>query len=420
MNDINYKKGIETGLFLVFVVLLPYFPIRESMASYNVNIAYLAIVLAAILMKGGFVFDVTLKKVFFVFVFLQSLLLFSFISTSELFGGIGVFGSLLRPVVIYLFILYFYQGFNNINNHSDFISYIKGLTKPLVFVSILYIFLGGFEFLVGDFTFINLFYKRSNAYMSGIEFSSTTFMGSTYPSAFLGFFLLNILFLINKVSKKRYISVVCVFLIVMIVLSQSKPFILLAIFFYASYFVFAMGEKITRLVLSVFLIISPLLYFHMLDVFTKFLELISPNLKAARSMLVMISDTSSSGTLNTRLEQVFLSIDLVSEKLYLIGAGLGQEIYLESWIAEIIYRYGFLGLFIYVVVYLIITFKLYKYVFHARENIIFFSLFYWFSSLIFSQLSGLQIENGKTMVLSAFMFSLIMFVLRKKDFLLKN
>lgn len=420
MNKLNYREGFKTGLFLIFAILLPYFPSESSMASYNVNFVYFAIVLGAILLKGGFLFDLSLKKASLFFMVLQVYLLLSFIFSSEAFGGISDFGSLLRPTVILLFVLYFYQSFNNVRDYSDFHYYIKGLAKPILFLAVAYILLGFIEFLIGDFCFINLLYKRSAFYKTGIEFSSTTFMGSTYPSAFLGFFLLNVLFLINQFLKKRYLSLICLLLIFIIILSQSKPFILLVVSFYIIYFAFSMGKNFVKL--SFFLAFTFILFLYpfALDIITTFLEYLSPNLRAARSMLVIVSDTSSSGTLNTRLEQVYFSIDSVSSKLYLIGAGLGRELYLESWIAEVIFRYGFLGFTAYFVTYLIITYRLYKITFFSRKNIVFFSLFYWFSSLIISELSGLQVENGKTMVLSAFMFSMIMIVLGRKSLVLKN
>lgn len=403
----------------MLVALLPYFPTSGSMARYNVNFVFLAIVLLALAVNRILVLDRTLKKVIFFFIVLQLFLILSYLFGLELFNSVGDIGSLLRPVVVALFIVFFYQGYSGVSDYQSFYNYLKGLSGPIILISVLYVIVGGSEVILGDFKFINFLYKRAAIDKSGIEYSATTFMGSTYPSAFLGFFLLCVLAFINQFINRKRISLIIFLLMVTILFTQSKPFILLSFFYYIAYLVFSRGKFAVYLFSVISFLLLVLFYSFFFEFMIDFLKVFELNSKAARSLLVMMTDTESSGTLNTRIEQIDYAIESVASNLYLVGAGLGRDIYLESWVSEVIYRYGFFGLTTYVAAYLFVTYKLFSLVLSSRKGMVFFGLFFWFSTLPISQLSGMMIENGKTMVLSAFMFSLIFFIINNNRKALK-
>lgn len=120
-----------------------------------------------------------------------------------------------------------------------------------------------------------------------------------------------------------------------------------------------------------------------------------------KSFTVILSDPSASGTLSGRLEQVALA----KEGMMLggvVGAGSGSGVYLESWVAEFLYRYGFLGVvyfFAFIVLALLLSSKL-----RGRGVTL------WLFLLPLTQLSTASFLLSKTFFLSCLVFA---YVLRK-------
>lgn len=138
---------------------------------------------------------------------------------------------------------------------------------------------------------------------------------------------------------------------------------------------------------------------------------------AFRVLERLIFEFGSTGTIQTRLGQIELAW-LSSLSNYGFGAGLGRgdnQLHLESWVAATIYRYGIIGVSVYVLWFMWLAYRLLKrhqvsITLHMRM-ITYFG-FFWTITLPLSMVSGFQIETGKTAILSWFIVAVMLAVLR--------
>lgn len=298
----------------------------------------------------------------------------------------------------------FLQLSSKVKSRNDFLEYVSGLYFPLAIIVFIYISLGLSEFIIGNYSFINFLYKRSYKY--GIEHSATTFFGITYSSGFFGFSLLCLsipTFLL--LGKRRLLYLVSMLLILVVLLSQSKTMILSVLLFFPTYILLRKGGN-KYIFTSMLALFIPVFLIYGKGFLIYILNYLSSDFIAARSVLRIINNPEQSGTLSVRVEQVVNAWKLLSESSYLLGVGLGRSLYLESWIAEILYRYGVIGFFVYIIGYFLVAIKLFIKVL-SKDSALYVCLFIWFSFLPINQLSGLLIESGKTMVVFCFMLSII-------------
>lgn len=100
----------------------------------------------------------------------------------------------------------------------------------------------------------------------------------------------------------------------------------------------------------------------------------------------------NSNSLNTRTEQLIWALQ--NNQPCIIGGGIGKgEMMLESFYALYYYRYGLLGLFLYVLLILITSFKSFRIAKHEEKQNINTSLFYY-SMAIFFLISPMALSSS--------------------------
>ncbi|MBS0043583.1 hypothetical protein KFE26_14940 [Shewanella sp. M16] len=285
--------------------------------------------------------------------------------------------------------------------------YVVGRTlKTIVYLSICYVVI---ELLFNSHFHQLVFslYKREFRYE--LLFYGVTFFGTSYYSGYaflIVFYLCLINYSLNKVMV-NFLLILCS--AALVILSQSKTIILALFLSTYLYLIIVNKNYIFRLLL----LSAPVTLLFIFIANKGFLSdiLVSSGLRSAKSLDTLLMNTSNSGTLNVRMDQILYAFDIAYFQSYIFGAGLGRAEDLESLPAVFLYRYGLIGLaFHYIMVFIALFYSAYKiYVLrNSHYRIYALVVFLWLITLPITQLSGVMIEMSKLSYLSAIMVGYLM------------
>lgn len=257
-------------------------------------------------------------------------------------------------------------------------------------------------------------YKREN--LEILEDKVSSIFNTTYHFAFFLFFgflyYLNLLFLRLRTSSRKSLAIPLINLCVIfsfILLSQSRMFVITAIFITFLLFINAMCKASNKLnflipvTVAVILVSLAIVYFW--DEFSERFYYIVYGVDFLLSGKLDFSGDGV-GSFNTRINQILFSIDQISNNPF-IGVGSGKDLYLESLYSYLLYKYAVPGLiFYFAMIYFICKQAKILIDSNVTQDIrLFFQTCYWFfllSPLYF--LSGPLFEVPK---LSLFFFAII-------------
>ncbi|CAK3654564.1 Polysaccharide polymerase [Vibrio crassostreae] len=302
--------------------------------------------------------------------------------------------SVLRPTLLFLL----YVSTLEICRRYEF--YTTPEFKFLIVISFIYVILEVF-FLQYSQSFITFFYKRD--FRPELFFVGTTFFGTSYYSAY-SFYCIYLLSFVSLYNNRRLIDkVVLSMAFCLVVLSLSKTMIFSLLI--SSYLMLLVYVRIK--LVRFFLFFIPLLFTFILFYYqAEISEMLSDaGVPALSSIKTLLYDSSNSGSVITRSQQIIDSFELSQSHSAIFGAGLGQSASIESLPAVFLYRYGLIGLiFFYIVNLVLFIFSVYKLVQGGKENFaIYFALSLWLITLPITQLSGVMIEQSKMAFISAIM-----------------
>lgn len=114
------------------------------------------------------------------------------------------------------------------------------------------------------------------------------------------------------------------------------------------------------------------------------------------------------GSAKTRYEQIAFALSSSAEHYYL-GAGLGNDYWLESWIAMFTYRYGFIGLIIYCLFFITSAIFSFKKMRKSKSSAFIFIYAFstiWYINIPIIMLSSPMFEMGKNAIYSMLIVAL--------------
>lgn len=332
------------------------------------------------------------------FLILQLLLVPAFLNDITLnIASIADLPSLFRPT----FMLFAYLGFRALFSNDEPYRVLKCFCFAAFFV--LFVFLC-FQIAIPNYVDLIARAVYFDTRTRGFVFLS--FFGKTYFAAYF-YFIILLFFLIQYVIFRTKVALLPVVIsLMMIFFSQSKT----------AYF-----ASVLAIVLAVYLTSKP--FFKSLVViilssiilifvvyFETFIEVISrSDYFSLKQLSLLFRQGVDSAIIGTRLEQIYQALSYSLENL-LLGVGLGRHVYLESFIATFSYRYGLIGLALYVVFFfLIIKGCLFynKKNLGKKESVVIVYGAVWFSSIPFIMLSNPMFEMGKNSSFSMFLLSIV-------------
>ena len=331
---------------------------------------------------------------------LQVLLIGSLIieSASSSFN-FGSFLSFLRPLMLLLTSLAAIKMVQS----SDF--FVKRVIYIVATLSIIYVICE--IFFIEYFSSIIFFlYKRD--FRVELINSGVSFFGTTYYAGY-SFLVMFYFSIINyELYDKTLKGKMAVFSFsVLVLFSQSKTMLFALIISLFIYFVYKQRGFIMKFLFIIFpfLVVSTFIIF--LDEISSFL--LSTDIISFKSLATLLTNREESGTLNTRLEQVVFAWNSSLNNFAIFGSGLGRDESLESLPAVFIYRYGILGLLIFILFViwiilssLIVLIKSAPY----KSKVYALVVFMWSLTLPLTQLSGVMIEMSKMSFFSALMLGI--------------
>jgi hypothetical protein len=182
-----------------------------------------------------------------------------------------------------------------------------------------------------------MLYKREHLKKS----VAVTFYGQSYFSAFANFTILIIVHARYLSNKKISYGLILVCATLIVIFSQSKTmwFCLIA---YSAIHIFITSKSTYRVLLLLIVVSFIFIFINNLDTVVFYLQQLK--LISASSLSTVLANRENSGTLNVRIDQIKFALDAMSENFYMFGAGTGSSMYLESIYASFLYRYGIIGL----------------------------------------------------------------------------
>ena len=264
-------------------------------------------------------------------------------------------------------------------------------------------------------------YKRSDFEI--LEDKLTSIFNTTYHYAFFLFvvFSIYISYFIDYTSKSNNSSRSSILIIgmllavsfVLIALTQSRIFFLTGILVILGALIYPMFTSRTNyLVVALITLIAMSTYFAI----TLLGEHLGYLLYGIELLLSGGLDFSGAGagSFNTRINQIIFAYDAISSNIYL-GAGVGKDLYLETLYAYALYKYGFtgLGLILLLALYLsFVSLNLVAISTTRSDRVIARSMFILFLTFPFYTLGGPIFEVPK---LSFLFFFLIGFLFGLRD-----
>ncbi|WBE25072.1 hypothetical protein [Denitrificimonas caeni] len=203
---------------------------------------------------------------------------------------------------------------------------------------------------------------------------------------------------------------VCVSLgsMVFVFLSQGKT-AYLSVFITFFLILFIRSKMFFKILLLVLLVFSALFFLYYFDYMRELL--LRSDFYSLKQLSIILDGGFESVSVSERIEQIIFSINSSLDH-YMLSVGLGRGIYLESFAASYIYRYGVLGFSVYCFFYIYIGFKAYR-VFNKgvdfNDRLIGAFIFVWVFNLPFLMLSNPMFEMGKNSIFSILLVSLFFY-----------
>lgn len=400
------KLEVETLLTFLFrftlivAVVLPLFPATGGFASYDVRFIFVPIALGIIFIFHK-VSSLRLTYSYSIpFIILEIILLISFAMNE---GDIQVTNLVtgFLPLTMLMYVLMFDVLTRRIGHSTNVVLFLeKNYNFFRILITLMFAY-GVFEVLYPDNSLIYLLYKRESVLVL-YEFS-TTFFGTTYTSSFVFFTFFILAFPLAKDNFGRVLLIVL--LLIFSILSGSKAMLVTSIIYLALLKIFLMRN--VHIVFPAILVLGSLLSIAVWNLFIQLLYHFS-DINVINGLYKVLTNNADTKTLSVRLDQIVFAYNSTLEH-FLLGSGTGEGIYLESWLSNIIYLYGFIGLLLVVLVYLYVCIRLFSimlFLTNTKRRIA-ASLLIWFMLLPLSQFSSLMIFDGKVAVISMLVFCLI-------------
>lgn len=375
---VNSQVHINILVFLLSILYLKYYKNSVDFTGNKYVIGYYLALL--FLLSVSFIFDIANLEVSF---------------------GSGF--SYLRPLMLLIVTIAAIDAVKN----SDFVCK-KGLAL-IVIISTLYVFV---ELALNSRPYFHelVFYLYKREFRFELLFYAVTFFGTSYYSGY-AFLILFFIALINynKYQKTSLGFFLVVLTSILVLLSQSKSMIFsLFICIYLYIFLKSKSLSIKFILFFVpFFIVS--LFFINKELISELL--LSTELRSLKSLDTLLMNTSNSGTLNVRFEQIISAFNSAYEKSIFFGSGLGRDESLESLPAVYFFRYGLLSVFFhYFIVLVIVIFSFIKmYELRKSDDFIYpLVVFLWAFTLPLTQFSGVMVEMSKLSYMSALMVGYIL------------
>lgn len=316
-----------------------------------------------------------------------------------------------RPTMMFIVLLFFLSRMGRVTSVDEMDRVFARVTAVGAVVVTLCFVLAVLEVFAPELAagFMNALYKRGEKI--GLASHATTFFGQGYYSGFVLFTLFLLAMARWSMAKSFGALAVIGMAFAAIFFSQSKPMILATVAAMPIYYFLGRGAGTGAIILLVAAAASALFVVFITShdvVDTAMAFLSSFNTRWSRSLMRMLLDPEASGTLQVRLDQIMTSWELARQSAP-FGYGLGREIYLESWPAEVLYRYGIGGLGWFGLLVLVGTLsgmKTSRKLRHHASSHYARALAVWFLFLPVTQSSSLMIETSKMIVLSMMVLAL--------------
>jgi hypothetical protein len=392
-------------LFL-FLIFTPTFGVEYG--GIIVNLLAFTISLIYIFLKGQ-------SKAFFssnviAGVFLSLSLLIVISAVFDLVSGVFTFGSffsMLRPFFIWTIVTSAYVFWDTrsdlIEKWNAFCNSILAMLTTCALLELLFPFAS---------TLFDFLYGTRSSLLSGP-------LGTSYYFGYLAFLIsIHYLFQLKyKFSTGIFIRFLIGFTLVF--LSDSKPplvsliILIPLLFFPQRRLLFALIVYLLTLLFAFFILpIEPIIEFLV------GLNIDSYNIS---SLIRILSNAEGAGTYSIRQEQIDLALFRSTDN-YGFGVGLGRELLLESWISYYAYRYGIIGLAVYIFfwVYLAVELLLSG----RKKNLIsgYFMVYLglWFLFQPVLLLSGGMNESGMSGVFGSIVIGFSMVLIKRKYILINS
>lgn len=400
------------SLFIVFFLsslLLPQLPIIFGRSEFHINI-YVFIFSVLILCRYQVIDRYRSFIPIAYFLVFQLLLMCSYWFGVEELGEISDIPSYYRPVMLMMITLAF---LSLMHDYESVYKLALRAIKAIVLMVFTYSFFEVF-FLNELSSLMFTFYRmedKSNIDGVAVSFFTLPYYAAYILNTFLVFLLSN--YKINKSFVSALYVLIC---IISVIFTQSKMGIALTFsIFFLFYFMRSkfIGKTLICFLFFVFVVI---LYTYLYDVVSFMYSKYGGNLFS--TLYVMLKSPEQSGNLMERVNDIHSTYELIITNNIFVGVGLGKGVTIETWIASLMYRYGFIGLALFIITY--ISMGLYSWRLYSIENNIYRAELLnicsiWALTIFISQLSGLMMEISKNAVVTCFMFALTSFVMAKNN-----
>lgn len=279
------------------------------------------------------------------------------------------FVELTKPFLAFLLFIGFYATLHSV---KDCRKVVKGYSVIFVIVALI----GIFEALFGLHHITHILYTRPRGILMGKAVSpfGITYMYATFMLLASAFFFSRFLAVNRKAFRYLLLFSLCS---LALVLTQSRTvflaFITMALFFIVVYPFYKMpGRK------RILLVFTPVITLLVLIVVAYF-DVISSNFSylyvGLEHLFRQGVDPEGDGSANIRISQIVWAYE--NREMYgIIGSGIGKGYYrlLESFYALYIYRYGLVGILMYVVIasiFLVRSFQAAKIAFRKQDTLLF-------------------------------------------------
>lgn len=400
---LNYKQHLAASLALLYFALIYFIPQMPVYPGFSSKISYLPFLFFALTF-------VVCRKLYFKrdwFVLLVYCLALTLLHIwAELVGTAEArYLNAVTSVVIKiapLFIVYCaYVSFRS-NVALERFGKIIGACILLTFLYALG------EVFYGDRLswFIYTFYKNDEVeILSGL---AITFFRQTYFAAHVYLMLLSIA-LAMALLKQSYIWFALYLLsFSLVVMSQSKTGIVSA-FFITVIIIFFSRRYILSLAIGIFV---AAIVFYVLSSGVLQEEYVF------RSTIAMLEGRS--GSLDTRMGQIYFAFESTEKYSYLLGAGIGRDIYLESWVARVQYQYGLIGLILYILLWLYLVLFSLRVFFGVRNHSYYLAAISlgasaWFAIIPLISMSSDVFNINKNLFFVYFMYGVVSAIKSKHE-----
>ncbi|MCH1931716.1 hypothetical protein L9G16_16195 [Shewanella sp. A25] len=336
------------------------------------------------------------------FLFFQFMIMLSFWLGIDQWGGLGDVFSYYRPTMLLIISIGLLNLLEDLDNVFDT---IVSFLKLFVTINFLYSIIEVFLFSQVS-SILNLLYRmedKSNISGVAVSFFSLPYYHSYILCTTLPFLISN-----YRLNKKPINFMFILMCLSSIILSQSKVGVFLSIGI-VFYYYFLLGRvRVKWLVLSFFSLFSAFSYYYLSEFVSYLNSEFGGNF--ARTLHLMLSNTKYAYNLLERLDDITDTIRTLYYDDSVVGLGLAKGKTIEIWIAMILYRYGILGFFVFIIFFAGLAFFSYKAGVSQTQTVkgkeVCISITIWSSTIFISQLSGLMMETSKASAFSMLMLAI--------------